>query len=317
MYIGIDVGGTNIASGLVDDRCRVLSVVKCKTQAENGVEAVLQNMTTSVYQLIEQAGVSLGDIDSIGVGAPGTIDHQTRQIVYSSNIPFDHTPAAQLLEDTFHVPVALENDAKAAALGEVLAGSARGADYAMLVTLGTGIGGGIVINGKIYSGFNTAGGEIGHTVIVHNGRACPCGRRGCWEAYASARALKQLTLEAVQMNPDSLLRRACAGEADRITGKTAFDAAQLGDMTAQKVVDDYISYLACGITNMVNIFQPEVLCIGGGVANQGASLLDPLVKLVERDRYTREGRQTQIRLSELGQDAALIGAAMLFTQRGE
>ncbi len=314
MYIGIDVGGTNIASGLVDEKCRVLGLVKRATQADKGIETVLENMTQSVYQLLDETSTALHDVRYIGVGAPGTIDHRAGQIVYASNIPFDHTPAAQLLEEEFHVPILLENDARAAALGEVLAGSARNAAYAMLITLGTGIGGGIVIDGKIYSGFNAAGGEIGHTVIEHGGRACPCGRKGCWEAYASARALKQLTHEAMLESPDSLLWQTCGGKLDGLSGRTAFDTALLGDPAAQQVVDAYISYLACGITNMVNIFQPEVLCIGGGVANQGASLLDPVVKLVERERYTREGRQTQIRLSSLGQDAGIIGAAMLFTQ---
>ena len=182
-----------------------------------------------------------------------------------------------------------------------------------MVTLGTGVGGGIVIGGKLYSGFNYAGAELGHTVIAHGGRPCTCGRRGCWEAYSSATALIEMTKEKMEQTKDTVMWQMCNNGAGKVSGRTAFNAAKQGDRAGREVVEDYISYLACGIVNMVNIFQPEVLCIGGGVCGEGDYLLAPLKAIVDRDQYGSASHddKTQLKIAELGNDAGIIGAALL------
>ena len=182
--------------------------------------------------------------------------------------------------------------------------------------LGTGVGGGIIIHGKVYSGSNFAGGELGHTVIVCNGADCTCGRKGCWEAYSSATALIRMTREAMAANAnkkDSPIWEITGGSFDTVNGRTAFDAMRAGDPMGQAIVDKYISYLACGIANCINIFQPDILCIGGGISNEGETLLAPLRELVHKEtyNYTNGSKQTEICRAQLGNDAGIIGAALL------
>jgi len=209
------------------------------------------------------------------------------------------------------VPVYVENDANCAALGEVWAGAAKGAESALMVTVGTGIGGGIVIHGKVYSGINGIAGEVGHMTLFPGGEQCACGRRGCWEVYASATALKRQTREAMQANPDSLMWNH-APDLDKVSGKTAFKAQRDGDAAAAQVVERYLYYLSEGLINCVNIFQPEVVCIGGGVSNEGDALLVPLREMVLRDCLSGENiRMPRIEAAQLSGEAGLIGAAML------
>jgi glucokinase len=205
------------------------------------------------------------------------------------------------------------NDADAAAYGEAVAGAAKGVANSVMITLGTGVGGGIIIDGKIYSGFNHAGGELGHTVIEKGGRPCSCGRRGCWEAYSSATGLVRMTREKMNERPDSKMWALCDGSVENAGGKTAFKAARAGDEAGKEVVDSYISYLACGLTNMINIFQPEIISIGGGVCNEGDYLLSPVKEIVAKEVYTKEAttKQADIRIAKLGNDAGIIGAAAL------
>jgi glucokinase len=209
--------------------------------------------------------------------------------------------------------VYLENDANAAALAEAKAGAGKGCSDLVMITLGTGVGGGVVIGGKLFSGFNYSGAELGHTVIEFGGKPCSCGRKGCFEAYCSATGLKNLTKEKLQETKDTVMWDMIKGNLENVSGRTAFDAAKQNDQAGLEVVDKYINYLACGITNMVNIFQPEVLCIGGGVCGEGDYLLIPLVKLVERDQYgfEHQNKPCQIKIAELGNDAGIIGAAVL------
>ena len=202
----------------------------------------------------------------------------------------------------------------AAAYGEFNVGAAREANDAIVITLGTGVGGGIIIDGMIYSGSNYAGAELGHTVIQHGGRQCSCGRKGCWEAYSSATGLINMTKEAIinPYNNNSILYKMIDGDTAKITGKTAFDAAEAGCEVGKAIVDEYISYLGCGLVNIINIFQPEILCIGGGVSYQGDTLLKPLQKIIEAERYTKHNdKQTKVCLCQLGNDAGIIGAAFL------
>ena len=217
----------------------------------------------------------------------------------------------EYLSSGLKLPVYIENDANAAAYGEFLAGSGKGTNSMVAITLGTGVGGGIIIDGKIYAGSNYAGAELGHTVIVKGGRACTCGRDGCFEAYSSATGLINMTKEEMERCPDSLMWEV-SRQQGKVSGRTAFDAMRQGDTAAKRVVDEYIGYLACGLTNMVNIFQPDVLCIGGGICNEGETLMVPLRKLIETERYSKYcQKQTKLVTAVLGNDAGIIGAAML------
>ena len=265
-------------------------------------------------QAVENAGLTMEDVTYVGVGCPGTCNVFTGLVEYSCNLDFKEVPLQAELAAMIGKPVYIENDANAAALGEAVAGAAKGAKNALCITLGTGVGGGIIIDGKIYDGFNCAAAELGHIVIVVDGEQCGCGRQGCWEAYASATALIRQTKAAIEQNPDSLMAKA-AQEKGRVSGRTAFDAMRAGCPVAKAVVDQYIKYLASGLTNMVNIFQPEVLCIGGGISHEGDALLKPVMEHIERDRYSKYSKhQTRLCAAALGNDAGIIGAACLGEQ---
>lgn len=312
MYIGIDLGGTNIAAGLVNENCEIIAKKSIPTHAERPVAEIVADMASLARELAAEAGLKDSDIRWVGIGAPGTVDAKNGVIVYANNIGFLNTPVAELFRTHFDVPVYLGNDANCAALGEAYAGAAKGCDSAVMITLGTGLGGGIIINHRIYAGFNGAGGELGHMVIVKDGVPCTCGRKGCWEAYSSATALIRMTVEAMQRDTEkkSLLWEMTGG-IDKVSGKSAHAAAARGDAIAKGVTTMYEEYLASGIANIINIFQPEVLCIGGGVSHEGDNLLNPLKELVAKEVYTRSGEQTQLKIATLGNNAGIVGAAML------
>lgn len=314
MYtIGIDLGGTNIAVGILNEKGEIILKGSVPTGAHREISFVIDDMASLCKKLITDADLSLNDIARIGVASPGTVNPETGEVVYANNLRMSHVPLAKMLSERTGISeIHLANDADAAALGEAVSGAAKGAKNSVMITLGTGVGGGIIIDGKIYSGFNHAGGELGHTVIEKNGRPCSCGRKGCWEAYSSATGLINMTKEAMQATPDSKMWELCNGKIENAGGKTSFQAARLGDKAGKDVVDTYISYLACGITNMINIFQPEILSIGGGVCNEGDYLLDPVKKIIFSECYSRDGvPQTEIRIAKLGNDAGIIGAAAL------
>ena len=219
------------------------------------------------------------------------------------------------MEKLLDCQVFIENDANAAAYGEYIAGGAKGARYAVVITLGTGIGGGIIIDGKIFAGFNYAGAELGHMVIQKDGRPCMCGRNGCWEKYASARALTEDTKAAMLSHPDTLMWQITGGDVDKVNAKTAFDGMRAGDELAKRLVDKYVEYVACGLTNVINIFQPEIICVGGGVSREGETLLGPVRREVDWEDYARGGkRRVRIKPAELFNDAGVVGAARLGDQ---
>lgn len=311
MYIGIDLGGTNIAAGLVDDSCRIKLKKSIPTGAEREPEAVIRDIAMLALGIIKEAGIKKEDIKAVGIGTPGSVDDARGMVIYANNLGFRNTPMAAILKKYYDVPVYLGNDADCAALGEAYAGASKNCEHSVMITLGTGVGGGIIINKKPYSGFNHAGGELGHMVIEYNGRLCTCGRRGCWEAYSSATGLIAMTAEAMQKYPDSILWTMHDDKVENISGKSAFIAARKGDAAGVEVVETYTRYLACGLTNIINIFQPEVLSIGGGVSHEGPYLLDPVIKIIEEERYSKDMEQTRVVLAELGNDAGIIGAAML------
>lgn len=310
-YVGIDIGGTNISTGVVDENYNIIGRGKLKTNIGRDYKEILADIIETVKLAVSDAGLENDDIRWIGVGCPGTCNTDTGVVEYSNNLRWLNVPILADIEEAFGRKTYIDNDANVAAYGEYLAGAAKGAKNAVVITLGTGVGAGIIINGKIFSGSNFAGGEIGHTVIVVDGYECTCGRKGCFEAYSSATGLIRMTREASESHPESKIRQLV--EADgRISARTAFNAAKMLDETGIEVVERYIKHLACGITNTINIFQPDILCIGGGVCNEGDALLVPLKKQVAESVYSRNSaKNTEICICSLGNDAGIIGAAML------
>lgn len=311
-YIGVDLGGTNIAAGIVDEKGNLLRKASIPTGAEREADEVIKDMAGLCRKLIDEQGITVDDVEYAGVATPGTADHDNGIVVYANNLRFLNYPLADKLKEFLGVKkVLIENDANAAAKGEAACGAAKGYANSVMITLGTGLGGGIIIDNKIYSGFNYAGAELGHMVIEVDGLPCSCGRKGCWEAYSSATGLINMTKVKLAETKDTVMHEMVAHDG-KVSGRTAFDAMRKGDKAAKEVVDKYIYYLAMGIVNIINIFQPEVLVIGGGICNEKHYLTDPLMDIVDKEQYSRNStKKTEIRIAALGNDAGIIGAAML------
>ncbi len=314
LSIGIDLGGTNIAAGLVNQEGAILGKASLPTGRERSAEAIVADMAQAAAQAVRAAGKDLKDVDFCGISTPGTVNQDTRCVDYSCNLPFLKYPLASELGKRLPVKeIGIENDANCAAKGEAEVGAAKGAANSVLITLGTGVGGGVIVDHRIYRGFNFAGAELGHMVIVHNGLPCGCGRKGCWEAYSSVTGLIRMTKEKMHSAPHSKMWEICEGSLDNVNGKTAYDGLRAKDPSAIEVVDAWIDYLACGLTNIVNIFQPEILSIGGGISKEGELLLAPLKEKIRREQYARNcQRVTQYRIAQLGNDAGIVGAALLY-----
>ena len=314
MYrIGIDLGGTNIVAGIIDENNKIVAKASRKTNAPRAAEGIFDNMAAAVKDAMAQLGVTNDDVISIGVGTPGSVNKELELIEFANNLGFDNVPAYKMLRERTGIQnVYFDNDANCAALGEAVAGCGKGVKDFIMITLGTGVGSGIIVNGKLVTGLNYAAGEMGHTVIVYNGEQCNCGRRGCWERYASATALITQTKDAMRKNSSSLMWEMVGNDLNNVSGRTAFDAMRKGDEAAKKVVDKYIGYLACGISNIVNIFQPEILAVGGGIGNEKENLLEPVRRVLASERYSIHAKkQTRLMAAELGNDAGIIGAALL------
>ncbi|MFR5876701.1 MAG: ROK family protein [Eubacterium sp.] len=312
MYtIGIDLGGTNIVAAVVDKQYNIVSKSKTPTAMPRSADEIFDDIAKVCKEAMMEANLTIDDIESIGLGTPGTVNSDG-VIEFANNLGFDHVPAKEMLiERLGEKPVYIANDANCAALGEAYAGCGNGAKNFIAVTLGTGVGSGVITDGKIVTGVNNAGGECGHMVIVVDGEPCTCGRKGCWEAYASATALINQTKKAMEEHPDSIMHE-LAEEEGKVSGRTAFDAMRRGDIAGIKVVNQYIKYVACGLINLVNALQPEIICVGGGICNEGETLLRPLRRYIESERYSVYSKiQTKIMKAELGNDAGIIGAAIL------
>ena len=313
MYrIGVDLGGTNIATGVVNEKNEIVGRGKVKTNAPRPAEAIFDSIKEAVDMAVVNAGINYSDVVSVGIGTPGSVNKDTGAIEFSNNLKFNNVPAKEMLEERLKKPVYLENDANAAALGEAVAGCGNGVKDFVANTLGTGVGSGIIINGKIHRGSNFCGGEMGHMVINVDGIPCNCGRKGCWEKYASATALVSQAVEAMQGNKASLLWQTCEGDLNKVEGKTIFEALDMGDETAKQVVDKYLYYVAIGLANVINALQPEIVCIGGGISGQGEKILEPIRQIVKAERYSVYAeKQATILRATLGNDAGIIGAALL------
>lgn len=313
--IGIDLGGTNIKTGILDENGTILLKSSTPTGAQREWQQVADDIIASVKNLMEQMNISFDDCVGIGMGCPGTIDSQNGIVVYSNNFNnWKNLPMVEYLHAALPLPIRISNDANCAALGECVAGAAKEYNSAVMITLGTGVGGGVVWDGKLFEG-GPGGVELGHTVIETNGKPCSCGRKGCFEAYASANSLIRDAVAAAKAHPESSLNQLCDGNLDNMNGKIPFDAAQAGDPVAQEVINEYIRMLGEGITNMVNIFRPEVVLLSGGVCAQGENLTVPLNAYLNEHAYGAQYNPAPpVKIAQVGNDAGLIGAAFLVQQ---
>lgn len=313
-YLGIDLGGTNIAAGVVDENCRIIAKHSRPTNAQRPFEAVVEDMAGAALEAVAQAGLTLADFTSVGVGTPSYINPRTGLLVFANNLGWHNVPLGKQLFKHLPLPVHIRNDADCATYGELLAGAAPGSESALMITLGTGVGGGVILNGKIFSGADNMGAELGHTLMMYGGEPCSCGQRGCFEAYASATALIRQTRAAMEAHPESIMHELSA-ERGKVSGRTAFDAAKRGDAAAQAVVEQYIAYLAAGLASLIAVFRPAVAIIGGGIAGEGDNLLKPLnAKVRELTLAADEIGAPPVVAARLGNDAGIIGAAMLELQ---
>ena len=311
-YLGVDLGGTNIAVGVVDENYRIIAKHCIPTKAGRSVTEIAEDLAAASKHVIDKAGLSISEFTSWGIGMPSCINPKTGLLVHSNNLGWKNIPILDTLRRLIGLPIIIENDANCAALGEALAGAARDYRDVIVITLGTGVGGGLIVNGKIYAGADQMGAELGHTKIVYNGELCSCGQKGCFEAYASATALVRQTQKAMQENPRSLMNELCDSDFKKVTGRTAFDAARQEDMTALKVVNLYTEYIACGLSTLITIFRPEAIIIGGGISNEGSYLFNMInSKIFENTFSAHEVGVPPVIPAQLGNDAGIIGAAML------
>ena len=308
MYIGVDLGGTNIAVGLVDESGKIIAQDSTPTINTRSYQEIVKDMAELSIKVTESAGYKKEDIKAVGIGCPGTVDTKNGVVVYANNLKMQNAKIAEEFRKTFDVKVNLENDANAAAFGEYIATGVKASCF-IFITLGTGVGGGVILDGKIFRGSNYAGAELGHITTMFGGEPCTCGRYGCWEAYASVTALISQTKKAMSANPKSLMHK-FAQEYGKINGRVAFEAAKAGDAAGQAVVDQYVQYVGDGVASVINIFPPEILVIGGGISKEGSYLLDPVVQYVSVNDYNKMMTKTQIQIAKLYNDAGIIGAAL-------
>jgi len=307
-YAGIDLGGTNIAAGIVDENGKMYESMSVPTGATRHYSEIIKDMAELVKALCQKMNISTSDLAAVGIGSPGSIDNKNGVCEYSNNINMVHVPMAEEFKKHINIPVNIENDANAAAYGEYEVTSKDCKNF-VFITLGTGVGGGVVINGDIYRGSNGVGAELGHMVVNMGGEECTCGRKGCWEAYASVTALIRQTKAAMEKDKESLMHKIVAEEG-KISGKTAFLAAKQGDKSGNEVVKKYFEYIAEGLTNVVNIFQPDRVMIGGSISKEGDYLLNPVREFVLKNDYNRYMKKVEIGIAKLFGDAGIIGAAL-------
>jgi len=313
-YIGIDVGGTSVKAGVVDEKGRILHKVSCPTLVERGHEAVIHDMAQLTIRAIDECGCSMDQVHSIGIGIPGMHDNRTRRVPFCTNLNWHDVPLIDLMQREIDKPVYVNNDATVAGLAESVAGISAGAKSSVFVTLGTGVGGGVILDGKVFMGDHGVATEIGHMITVAGGEMCTCGNRGCWERYASATAIIREGRRFAQANPNSPLSKAVDGDLEKIEARTVIDLAKAGDPDCVKLFDDYVYHLTVGIVNLINMYDPEIIALGGGVSHAGAFLLDKVNALLPRMIFFKSMPHAEIKLAQLGNDAGIIGAAMLGTQ---
>lgn len=306
LYMGLDVGGTFVKGIIIDEKGKIVSENSVPTVSGEGLADCIETLAEN---LVHGAGTVFSALAGAGVGCPGLIDSENGKVVFAGNLGLKNYPLQKLLEDKLGVPVRISNDANAAALGEAKFGAGKGYTDSVLITLGTGVGGGVVIGGKLFEGYKSAGTEIGHMVIEHGGAKCTCGRRGCFEAYCSARALTVATRRAMEEDTSSAMWKTYTNE--NADGRTSFEYME-SDVAAKRVVDKYLNYLACGLANIANIFRPQIIMIGGGVAAQGTRLSAPLQRLLDKEIFAgMDYAPVKVECATLGNRAGAFGAAAL------
>ena len=308
--IGVDLGGTNIAIGLIDlDGKVILHKKSVKTRAPRPCEEISSDIKDVCLELCRMEDISLSSVEWIGVATPGIVRNGV--VIDAFNLGWSNEPFGEIVSRITGRPTYVANDANAAAYAEAKWGCGAGEDSLIAVTLGTGIGGGIILDGKIWEGFNGFAAELGHMVIAVDGRHCACGLRGCFEAYCSATALVHETRRMMKLYPDSLMWDVVKGDITRIDGRTAFTANAKGDFAAHQVIDDFVNYLAIGIANIINIFQPSVVCVGGGISGQGEELMRPLRERLKYTSFGTKDMRTRVEAAVYKNDAGIIGAGLL------
>ncbi len=305
--VGVDVGGTNIVVGLVDENNVIVGKSWTPTRADLGLDTLISDIVNCFNNALAFSGYDVSECVGIGIGSPGTCSTKEGTAYNVHHLKLMEIPYCRMITEKTGLKSYLDNDANCAALGEAIAGAAKDSKSALMVTLGTGVGGGFVLDGKIYSGHKSLGGEFGHTCIAVNGKKCACGESGCWDAYASANALAAQAAEAAEGNPSSVLNNF-----NEITAKDVFDASIAGDITAKAVLENYYSYVGTGIVNFINSIYPEIIVIGGGVSAAGDTLINGVLKYIEKHSFIKDSSQLpKVVKAFLGNDAGIIGAANL------
>lgn len=311
VYVGIDVGGTGIQLGVVDQNGKILVKGGITTRTDLPYQEQIRLMAECVAQTVEKGGFDMGEVKSIGVGVPGIADQKTGVVPFCTNLGWHDVPFREEFQKHIDKPVLIDNDATVAGLAESVAGVSAGTDSSVFITLGTGVGGGIVIHGKVWSGFHGVGSEIGHMILELEGEPCTCGNHGCLERYCSATAIIRMARELMPNHPDSLIMSLCDGDTSMINAKIVFDAAREGDEIGLRVFRRYVRYLSQAISNIINFLDPEVVVLGGGVSKAGPFLLDAVREEVPHYVLYKTMPLSRIELAQLGPDAGIIGAAML------
>ena len=309
--IGVDVGGTGIQIGVVNREYKIIQESSIPTRTDLPFEEQLRQISECILNIVRESGFSVNDIESVGIGIPGIASAKTGEVIKCTNMGWFHMPFRDVFTRYLDKPVHIDNDANVAALAESVAGVSAGTSSSVFITIGTGIGSGIIINGKIWSGAHHIGGELGHVIFDLGGVECTCGNKGCLERYCSATALIRMGREAVRDNPDSLILSSAGGDPSGIEARTVIDAAREGDPVAMRVYSEYISCLAQAVASVVNLLDPEVVVIGGGVSKAGDFLMDPLRKEYPKYVIFNDQPMPEIKLAVLGSRAGVIGAAML------
>ena len=310
LFIGIDLGGTKISTALVDSEGQIISRDYRETEAAEGPDAVVARMLDAACKVMNDGDVISAQISGVGIGAPGPIDAESGVVTAPPNLPgWTDVPLKQLIQDELGLRAALENDGSAAALAEHRFGAGRGAEHMIYVIAGTGIGGGFILNGELYSGATGAAGEIGHMTIVPQGPLCGCGNRGCLEALASGAGIAREARERVARGVPTLIADLAEGDPSRISAKLVAQAAAQADIEAQDILHEAMIYLGIGMANLVNIFNPEVIVIGGGLTKMGKLLFGPVRRIIGRRAFPAAAQAVKVVPAQLGDDAGVLGAA--------
>ena len=318
LYLGVDLGGTNIAIGLVDEAGAILHQDSCPTGANRPFADIISDMGALALRVVAESGHTMEEVSSVGIGSPGAADLKSGVVIFANNLNWRNVDVRGELSKYLDQPIYVDNDANVAALAELYAGVAQGKDSVILLTLGTGVGGGIVLNRRVWGGRHNVGGEIGHMIVeTADGEPCSCGNDGCWERYTSATALIREGRKAVVEYPGSLIYAMTGGDPDKVTAKVVLDAAKQGDFNGERIFRRFIHYLALGIVSLINILDPDVIALGGGVSKAGDFLLSALLPEVREHIFYKDLPSAEILLSQLGNDAGIIGAAMMARQMVE